>query len=156
MASTVPLRRCVHSPEFHPGTRVAREFSLTTLPVVNVGYRTRKSATFSVPATHRRGTGWQSSRVWVLALVVVQGLLCVRVNAKEQALDHKTITLAVETALVNEGGVPGHLIDVNTRDGVVTLSEWVDNLLAKEGRGGDSQRLGGRLGGTARRHRERL
>ena len=64
--------------------------------------------------------------------MLVQGLLFVRVNAKEQALDHKAITIAVETALVNEGGVPGHLIDVNTRDGVVTLSGWVDNSLAKE------------------------
>ena len=64
--------------------------------------------------------------------MLVQGLLFVRVNAKEQALDHKAITIAVETALVNEGGAPGHLIDVNTRDGVVTLSGWVDNLLAKE------------------------
>jgi osmotically-inducible protein OsmY len=34
--------------------------------------------------------------------------------------------------LLTEGGVPAHLIDVNTRDGIVTLSGWVDNLLAKE------------------------
>jgi osmotically-inducible protein OsmY len=66
----------------------------------------------------------------VLALVLVQGLPCVRVAATEQDLDPKVITLAVETALVNEGGVPGHLINVNTRDGVVTLSGWVGNLLA--------------------------
>ncbi|HEX2277098.1 MAG TPA: BON domain-containing protein [Candidatus Tectomicrobia bacterium] len=34
--------------------------------------------------------------------------------------------------MLTEGGVPAHLIDVNTRDGIVTLSGWVDNLLAKE------------------------
>ena len=86
----------------------------------------------TVAAAQRWAAVWRSLRVWVLALLVVQGLLVVRADAKEQELDHKAITLAVETALLNDGGVRAHLIDVNTRDGVVTLSGWVDNLLAKE------------------------
>jgi hypothetical protein len=79
---------------------------MTTLPVANVGYNTRKSQAPNVAAAHRWGTVWQSLRVWVLVLLVVQGLLGVRVDANEQDLDHKAITLAVETALVNESGVP--------------------------------------------------
>jgi osmotically-inducible protein OsmY len=34
--------------------------------------------------------------------------------------------------LLNDSGVPAYLIDVSTRDGIVTLSGWVDSLLAKE------------------------
>jgi hypothetical protein len=105
---------------------------MTTLPVASVGYNTRKPQAPNVAAAYRWGTVWQSLRGWVLVMLLVQGLLGVWVDAKEQGLDHTAITLAVETALVNESGVPAHLIDVNTRDGVVTLSGWVDNLLAKE------------------------
>jgi osmotically-inducible protein OsmY len=42
------------------------------------------------------------------------------------------ITLAVETQLENDEGVPAHLIDVRTKDGIVTLSGPVENLLARE------------------------
>jgi hypothetical protein len=82
---------------------------MTTLPVANAGHHTRKSETPKVSAT-RRGTVWQSFRARILALVLVQGLLSVRVNAKGQDLDHQAITIAVETALVNEGGVPEKLL----------------------------------------------
>jgi hypothetical protein len=95
---------------------------MTTLPVANVGHNIRQSQAPNVAAAHYWGTVRQSLRVWVLALLIVQGLLVARVGAMEEVLDHKAITLAVETALVNESGVPAHLIDVNTRDGVVTLS----------------------------------
>jgi osmotically-inducible protein OsmY len=42
------------------------------------------------------------------------------------------ITLAVERQLQNDEGVPAHLIDVRTKDGIVTLSGPVENLLARE------------------------
>jgi osmotically-inducible protein OsmY len=42
------------------------------------------------------------------------------------------ITLAAETQLENDDGVPAHLIDVRTRDGIVTLTGSVENLLARE------------------------
>ncbi|HEX2277099.1 MAG TPA: hypothetical protein VHN13_08195 [Candidatus Tectomicrobia bacterium] len=47
-------------------------------------------------ATGRRKVGWQTLRVWGLALLVMQGLLVIRVDAGEQSLDHTAITLAVE------------------------------------------------------------
>jgi len=42
------------------------------------------------------------------------------------------ITLAVDRHLQNDEGVPAHLIDVRTEDGIVTLSGPVENLLARE------------------------
>jgi osmotically-inducible protein OsmY len=42
------------------------------------------------------------------------------------------ITLAVDTQLENDDGVPAHMIDVHTLDGVVTLSGSVPNLLARD------------------------
>jgi osmotically-inducible protein OsmY len=42
------------------------------------------------------------------------------------------ITLAVDRQLQNDEGVPTHLIDVRTKDGIVTLSGPVENLLARE------------------------
>jgi len=42
------------------------------------------------------------------------------------------ITLAVERQLQKDEGVPAHLIDVRTKDGIVTLSGPVENLLARE------------------------
>ena len=41
------------------------------------------------------------------------------------------ITLAVESELVSCDEVPSHRIDVETKDGVVGLSGWVNHLLAK-------------------------
>jgi osmotically-inducible protein OsmY len=51
-----------------------------------------------------------------------------------QARDIKDvdITLAVERQLQKDEGVPAHLIDVRTKDGIVTLSGPVENLLARE------------------------
>jgi osmotically-inducible protein OsmY len=42
------------------------------------------------------------------------------------------ITLAVDRQLQKDQGVPAHLIDVRTKDGIVTLSGPVENLLARE------------------------
>ena len=42
------------------------------------------------------------------------------------------ITLAVDRQLQNDDGVPAHLIDVQTNDGVVTLRGPVESLLARE------------------------
>jgi osmotically-inducible protein OsmY len=42
------------------------------------------------------------------------------------------ITLAVDRQLQIDEGVPAHLIDAHTKDGIVTLSGPVENLLARE------------------------
>jgi osmotically-inducible protein OsmY len=51
---------------------------------------------------------------------------------KRPPLNDGDITRAVEWQLAFDEAVPSHLIDVYTRNGVVSLQGWVDNLLAKE------------------------
>jgi osmotically-inducible protein OsmY len=46
--------------------------------------------------------------------------------------DDRDITIAVETELLLDAAVPAHLIDIETRDGIVTLSGSVDHLLARD------------------------
>ncbi len=48
------------------------------------------------------------------------------------SLSDNDITTAIETDLFIDDGVSSHLIDVSTKDGIVTLSGSVDNILAKE------------------------
>jgi osmotically-inducible protein OsmY len=53
--------------------------------------------------------------------------------SKEQVqLKDEDITNAVELELRMDEGISSHLIDVKTEDGVVTLSGWVDNILARD------------------------
>ena len=51
-----------------------------------------------------------------------------------EAQDKKDIdiTLAVDRQMQIDEGVPAHLIDVRTKDGIVTLSGPVENLLERE------------------------
>ena len=50
------------------------------------------------------------------------------------------ITLAVDRQLQIDEGLPAHQVDVQTRDGIVTLSGSVENLLASESYYGSFQR----------------
>jgi osmotically-inducible protein OsmY len=52
--------------------------------------------------------------------------------AEQSELKDEDITNAVELELRMDEGVSSHLIDVKTEDGVVTLSGWVDNILARD------------------------
>jgi osmotically-inducible protein OsmY len=47
-------------------------------------------------------------------------------------LHDRAVTFAVERQMADDPVLPSQFIDVETRDGVVLLSGWVDNLLAKE------------------------
>jgi osmotically-inducible protein OsmY len=49
-----------------------------------------------------------------------------------EELSDEDIILAVENELLFDEGVSSHLIDVETSNGIVTLSGSVDNILAKE------------------------
>lgn len=55
-----------------------------------------------------------------------------KIIAQENDLQDSDISMAVETNLLLDEGVSAHLVDVDTTDGVVTLSGTVDNILAKE------------------------
>ncbi|GAB3825977.1 BON domain-containing protein [Hymenobacter jeollabukensis] len=50
----------------------------------------------------------------------------------ESALADRDITAAVERLFARKKGVATHLVDVSTRQGIVTLCGYVDNLLARE------------------------
>ena len=60
-------------------------------------------------------------------------LLCFGVAASvaQEELDDADVSLAVETQLIIEDGVPAHNVDVSTDDGIVTLSGSVDSYYAK-------------------------
>lgn len=51
---------------------------------------------------------------------------------KETNLEDERITDAVEMSLIFNDSVPEHLLDLETKDGIVTISGAVSNLLAKE------------------------
>ena len=51
---------------------------------------------------------------------------------KEQKINDKAITSAVEERFLFDKAVPWSFVDIKTNEGVVTLSGTVDNLLAKE------------------------
>ena len=53
-------------------------------------------------------------------------------SAEAKQIKDVDITLALERQLQKDEGVPAHLIDVYTRDGIVTLGGSVENLLARE------------------------
>ncbi|MBD3181581.1 BON domain-containing protein [Candidatus Poribacteria bacterium] len=67
------------------------------------------------------------SIIIIIKLAVPGSLLSV-----ENDLEDKQITGAVEAKLWIDEGVSSHLIDVETEDGVVTLSGSVDNILSKD------------------------
>jgi osmotically-inducible protein OsmY len=59
-------------------------------------------------------------------------VLVAQVLGDVRQIPDEDVTVAVETELLLDEGVPSHLIDVWTTDGVVTLSGQVDNLLARK------------------------
>jgi osmotically-inducible protein OsmY len=71
---------------------------------------------------------------WILSLVTIIWLVPISsvFAAENQDIKDIDITLAVDRQLQIDEGVPAHLIDVRTKDGIVTLSGPVENLLARE------------------------
>ena len=64
--------------------------------------------------------------------VMLAVLLSSPATAQQEGLDARDISLAVETELLVDEAVPSHLIDVETTDGIVTLTGSVDNILARD------------------------
>jgi osmotically-inducible protein OsmY len=71
---------------------------------------------------------------WILSLMTIISVIPISsVFASEiEKIKDIDITLAVDRQLQIDEGVPAHLIDVHTKDGIVTLSGPVENLLARE------------------------
>jgi osmotically-inducible protein OsmY len=78
-----------------------------------------------------------------LVICLLYNLLSAPVPAAEQRLDDKTITLAVETELAGDPQISAPLIDVQTTEGVVVLSGFVDHLLARERAQQQAERIKG-------------
>lgn len=68
----------------------------------------------------------------ITAIVVALGLLSFNYSIDKKEIDDKDITMAVETELLLNVSTPSYLIDVNTTEGIVTLTGEVDNLLASK------------------------
>ncbi|MGD9139890.1 MAG: BON domain-containing protein [Desulfobacterales bacterium] len=67
--------------------------------------------------------------VWTITILAVLSLTAAAASRQTNDLD---ITLAVDTQLENDDGVPAHMIDILTQNGVVTLSGSVPHLLARD------------------------
>ncbi|MGD8801302.1 MAG: BON domain-containing protein [Desulfobacterales bacterium] len=74
------------------------------------------------------------SEKWILSIVaaVLIMVFSPAFAAEMKPIKDIDITLAVDRQLQNDDGVPAHLIDVQTKDGIVTLRGPVENLLARE------------------------
>ncbi len=65
--------------------------------------------------------------IMILSILFLSGHMFAQEN-----LDAQDITYAIEAELLLDPAVAAHLVDVNSVDGVVTLTGSVDNILAKE------------------------
>jgi osmotically-inducible protein OsmY len=74
----------------------------------------------------------ETSRHLIIAIKTVLLLFILAPSAKAAQIENGDITLAVEAKLINDDAVIFHHIDVNTKEGIVTLSGSVSNLLSKE------------------------
>jgi osmotically-inducible protein OsmY len=71
---------------------------------------------------------------WILSFIAFFSFFSIYpvLDAESRNIRDFDITLAIERQLQNDEGVPAHLIDVRSNDGIVTLSGPVENLLARE------------------------
>lgn len=85
------------------------------------------------PSAFRRPSQ-KSLLIWGLLLSVslLSGQWTPNVFAQSAALSDTRISQAVTDALVQDPGVNAALVDVETSDGIVTVSGSVNNILAKE------------------------
>ena len=71
-------------------------------------------------------------KIEISYIIVIFALMASVGPAAAGGINDLDITLAVDTQLENDDGVPAHMIDVQTQDGVVTLSGSVPHLLARD------------------------
>jgi HSP20 family molecular chaperone IbpA len=78
----------------------------------------------------------------MLSLIIMVAFIAISPVFASETDDIKDIdiTLAVDRQLQIDEGLPAHQVDVQTRDGIVTLSGSVENLLASESYYGSFQR----------------
>jgi len=72
------------------------------------------------------------SGILVLAAWVWLGISHIAAAAPAAPFSDLQITLAVDTQLINDTAVPAHMIDIDTRNGIVTLEGTVTHLLARQ------------------------
>ena len=72
------------------------------------------------------------SRILNFVTVITLAIISTVFAAEAADIPDIEITLAVDRQLQTDEGVPANLIDVRTRDGIVTLRGAVETLLARE------------------------
>ena len=80
----------------------------------------------------KRQTNGSGLRIAALVLFITITSMAFAGLVAAREIKDIDITLAIERQLQKDEGVPAHLIDVRTKDGIVTLSGPVENLLARE------------------------
>jgi osmotically-inducible protein OsmY len=70
--------------------------------------------------------------LWTALLVLALVAMPLAARGAPADIEDQDITQTVEREFATDDGVAGHLIDVTTTEGVVTLSGSVDNVLAKD------------------------
>jgi osmotically-inducible protein OsmY len=83
-------------------------------------------------ATCNLKTNGNRLRIAAVVLFIITASISLAGFATAREIKDIDITLAVDRQLQKDEGVPAHLIDVRTKDGIVTLSGPVENLLARE------------------------
>jgi osmotically-inducible protein OsmY len=83
-------------------------------------------------ATRDLKTQGDQPRIAIVVLIIIAASMVLAGFAAAREIKDSDITLAVDRQLQKDEGVPAHLINVRTKDGIVTLSGPVENLLARE------------------------
>jgi osmotically-inducible protein OsmY len=73
-----------------------------------------------------------SATIVMIAVIFMFSLTADLTAQESEELEDRDISLAVETELMVDEAVPSHLVNVETNDGIVTLSGSVDNILARD------------------------
>lgn len=80
----------------------------------------------------RRGRIGTTMSAIVLTVVLLVASGPIAASAQGREIRDGEITIAIEGELTTSDAVEGHLIDVSTEDGIVTLEGTVDHLLARD------------------------
>ena len=75
---------------------------------------------------------WAACFVTTLSLAVTASLFASAVRAKGAAISDRQITSAIGRRFLADDEIPAELIDIQTADGIVTLSGTADNALEKD------------------------
>ena len=83
-------------------------------------------------ATRNLKTQGRRQKIAIVVFLIITVSMVLADFAAAREIKDIDITLAIDSQLQKDEGVPAHLIDVRSKDGIVTLRGPVENLLARE------------------------